>query len=390
MNRILFVDDEPMVLEALRNAMRSKRKEWDMIFQNSGAAALLELERAPVDVIVADMRMPKMDGAAFLRRASKICPGATRIVLSGHMEEASLARAAVVAHRYLTKPCSNELLSSSISRSLELSALLRNEHIRASIGGIESLPTVPSVYRALSDALVGECASPEQIGKIVEQDVGIGAKVLQLVNSSFFGLPRKTTSLLEAVRYLGLGTIRSLVLSHSVFEQLGQGNPALAEQGHEHALHCARIARQLLNGGPEAELAFTAGLLHDVGSLILASRLPKEYAEICEQAAVTGVTIHQLESERLGVNHAQVGAYLLGLWGLPHEVLDIVALHHAPWVASLPRDAASAVRVAEAISLEMTLDRRFALAHAEPLPDGWIERVGLASALAEARAQEKT
>jgi putative nucleotidyltransferase with HDIG domain len=384
------VDDEPMVLEALRNAMRSKRKEWDMVFKNSGAAALLELERGPVDVIVSDMRMPEMDGAEFLSKASKLCPGATRIVLSGHMEESSLARAAITAHRYLTKPCTNELLSSSISRSLELRALLRNEHIRASIGGIESLPTVPSVYRTLSDALVSEGASPEQIAKIVEQDVGIGAKLLQLVNSAFFGAPRKTTSLLQAVRYLGLGTIRSLVLSHSVFEQLGQGNPALAEQGQEHALHCARIARQLLNGGPEAELAFTAGLLHDIGSLVLASRMPEEYNEICRHADATGVPIHNVESERLGVSHAQVGAYLLGLWGLPHEVLDIVAFHHVPWVAGLPLDAASAVRLAEAISLEVTSDRRFALAHAEPLPDGWIEQTGVASAIAAARAKENT
>jgi putative nucleotidyltransferase with HDIG domain len=389
-NRILFVDDEPMVLEALRNAMRSKRKEWDMVFKNSGAAALLELERAPVDVIVSDMRMPEMDGAEFLSKASKLCPGATRIVLSGHMEESMLARAAITAHRYLTKPCANELLSSSISRSLELRALLQNEHIRASIGGIESLPTVPSVYRALSEALLSERASPEQIAQIVEKDVGIGAKVLQLVNSAFFGLPRKTTSLLQAVRFLGLSTIRSLVLSHSVFEQLGQGNPALAERGHEHALHCARIARLLLNGGPEAELAFTAGLLHDVGSLVLACRMPQEYAEICEQAEVTGVPIHNVESERLGVSHAQVGAYLLGLWGLPHEVLDIVAFHHAPCVTSLPRDAASAVHLAEAISLEVTSDRRFASAHAEPLPDGWIEQLGVASVIAAAQTMEKT
>jgi putative nucleotidyltransferase with HDIG domain len=389
-NRILFVDDEPMVLDALRNALRSKRKEWDMVFKNGGAAALLELERGPVDVIVSDMRMPEMDGAEFLSKASKLCPGATRIVLSGHMEESSLARAAITAHRYLTKPCSNDLLSSSISRSLELRALFGNEHIRASVGGIESLPTVPSVYRALGDALLSERASPEQIAKIVEQDVGIGAKVLQLVNSAFFGLPRKTTSLLQAVRYLGLGTIRSLVLSYSVFEQLGQENLALAEEGHDHALRCARIARLLLNGKPEAELAFTAGLLHDVGSLVLASRMPQQYAEIREHAEVAGVPIHEVERERLGVSHAQVGAYLLGLWGLPHEVLDIVALHHAPWVPSLPLDASSAVRVAEAIALELTSDRRFALAHTQPLPDGWIEQTGVASAIAAARAEEKT
>ncbi len=390
MNRVLFVDDEPMVLEGLRNAMRAKRKEWDMVFNTSAAAALEELGRAPVDVIVTDMRMPEMDGAEFLSRASKVCPGATRIILSGQMQESALARAAITAHRYLTKPCGNAQLCECICRAIELRALLKNEQLRACVGGIGSLPSVPRVYRALSEALLTDFASPELIANIIQEDVGISAKLLQLVNSAFFGLPRQTTSLLQAVRYLGLATIRSLVLSHSVFEQLGQGNPAFAEQGHEHALSCARIARQLLKRGPEAELAFTAGLLHDVGSLVLASRLPREYALICEIAEATTRPLHVVETERLGVSHAGLGAYLLGLWGLPHQVLDIVAFHHAPWAESLPLDAASAVRMSEAISLEVSSTPSVAALHAEPLPDGWIERMGIASEVATARGLART
>ena len=386
MNRVLFVDDEPMVLEALRNAMRGKRKQWEMVFKGSAASALEELARAPVDVIVTDMRMPEVDGAEFLGRASQVCPGATRIILSGHMEQSALARAAITAHRYLTKPCENATLCRSIARAIELQALLRNEQLRACVGRIESLPSVPSVYRKLSEALLTDGASPEQISTIVQEDVGISAKLLQLVNSAFFALPRETTSLPQAVRYLGLGTIRSLVLSHSVFEQLGQGNPALAEQGHEHALLCARVARQLLKGSAAAELAFTAGLLHDVGALVLASRLPAEYAEICRQSAATRVPLHVVETERLGVSHAEVGAYLLGLWGLPHEVLDIVAFHHqAPWRPSSPLDAASAVRLAEGISLAAAPAPAAAALHAEPLPDGWVEEFGASAALASAR-----
>ncbi|MEI9941869.1 MAG: response regulator [Pseudomonadota bacterium] len=390
MNRVLFVDDEPMVLEALRNALRGKRKEWDMVFNSSAVLALQELERTPVDVIVSDMRMPEMDGAEFLSRASKVCPGATRIILSGQMEESALARAAVTAHRYLTKPCANAQLCECIRRAMELRALLGNEQLRACVGGIESLPSVPSVYRALSEALLADLASPETIANIVQKDVGISAKLLQLVNSAFFGLPRQTTSLPQAVHYLGLATIRSLVLSHSVFAQLGQGNAAFAEEGHEHALACAGLARQLMKRGPEAELAFTAGLLHDVGSLVLASRLPREYALICECAEATGRPLHVVEHERLGVSHADVGAYLLGLWGLPHEVLDIVAFHHAPWTESLPLDAASAVRLAEAICLEATAGAHGLPLHAERPPDGWIERMGVASEVRAARARGNT
>ena len=118
--------------------------------------------------------------------------------------------------------------------------------------------------------------------------------------------------------------------------------------------------------------------------------MPKEYAEICEHAEATGVPIHVVESERLGVSHAQVGAYLLGLWGLPHEVLDIVLYHHAPWVGRLPLDAASAVHLAEAIALELTPDRSFTATHAVPLPEGWIEQTGVAPVIAAIRAKSKT
>ncbi|MET0792953.1 MAG: response regulator [Polyangiaceae bacterium] len=386
MKRILFVDDEPMVLEALCNSLRSKRKEWEMVFKDGGAAGLIELERAPCDVIVSDMRMPKMNGAAFLSQASKVCPGATRIVLSGHAEEATLARAAMTAHCYLSKPCPNDVLCAAITRALELQAVLSSAHIRACVGGIESLPTVPSVYLQLSDALQDPRSSADSVAQIVEQDVGISAKLLQLVNSSFFGLSRKTTSLLQTVQYLGVATIRSLVLAHSVFDQFGRESPVLAQQTQEHALRCAHIARQLLKGNPDAELAFTAGLLHDVGSLVLASRMPEEYASICAQATATGLPIHAVELERLGVDHAGVGTYLLALWGLPHEVLDVVAFHHSPWVASRTPDAASAVRLAEAISLEEANNPGLALAHAESLPEGWLERTSLAAVVAQARA----
>ncbi len=390
MNRILFVDDEPLVLEGLRNSLRGKRREWEMLFQHDAATALADLERAPVDVIVTDMRMPGMDGADFLARAIKVCPGATRIILSGQMEEASLARAAITAHRYLTKPCKNTVLLGSITQALELQALMHNERVRASIGAIESLPTVPGVYQALTTALANDRSSPEAIAAIVEEDVAISSKVLHIVNSAFFGLPRKTTSLLQAVRYLGLGTIRSLVLSHSVFEQFGRALPGLAELGHDHALECAHTARQLLGNQPAAEVAFTAGLLHDIGSLVFASRIPEEYTVICREAQRAGVAVHHLERERLGVTHAEAGAYLLGLWDLPHEVIDVVAGHHTPWTPGAPLDASAAIRLADVICLEADGDAATVRCHADELPPDWRAQPGVESALESARARGRS
>jgi HD-like signal output (HDOD) protein/CheY-like chemotaxis protein len=381
----MFVDDEPLVLQGLRNSLRSKRKEWEMLFMDGAASALTEMERSPVDVIVSDMRMPCIDGAEFLALAAKVCPGATRIILSGQLEEGAVARAAVTAHRFLTKPCDQATLAASISRALELRDLLAIDRIRSCIGGVEMLPAIPGVYRELSSVLANEDASLETVTRVIERDVGISAKVLQLVNSAFFGVPMRTTSLQTAVRYLGVSTIRGLVLSYSVFEQFGAGGKAAAGLVHDHALRCARITRLLPLDKPRAEPAFTAALLHDVGMMVLGTKLAVEYAEIEAEAIEREMPIQCVEHERLGVSHAQVGAYLLGLWDLPAEVVEIVAFHHAPWTPTPQLDAGGAVRVASAIADEL---EGGAKGHCEELPDGWLDTLNLRAVLARAKALE--
>ena len=120
MTRILFVDDQQQVLDSLRDALRPQRHEWEMLFATSGADALAELERAPCDVVVSDMRMPGMDGAALLGHVEHSHPAAIRIVLSGSTEREVVMRAAAVAHRLLAKPCDVEELVRVVTRSCAL------------------------------------------------------------------------------------------------------------------------------------------------------------------------------------------------------------------------------------------------------------------------------
>ena len=130
MKRILFVDDEPQILEGLQNLLHRHRRVWDMVFALGGEAALEELGCRPFDVIVSDMRMPLMDGATLLRRVQEQHSETVRIVLSGHVELTTALRAVSVAHQFLTKPCKPHELENVIQRACNLRALINDEMVR--------------------------------------------------------------------------------------------------------------------------------------------------------------------------------------------------------------------------------------------------------------------
>jgi len=384
LKRILFVDDEPRVLDGLRRSLRSKRKQWDLVFAENGAAALQELGRGCFDIVVSDMRMPGMDGAEVLLRAAALQPEAARIVLSGQTEESAATRAATIAHRFLTKPCEPEVLESTITRTLELRALLGSEQLRQLVGGMAALPSLPSACVALNRALANENGSLAEVCEIIEQDVAMAVKVLQLVNSAFFGVSRRITSVEHAVSYLGMNTIKNLVLAHSLFAEFGGANLAGAERQQAQSLLASRVARALVSDRQQAQVAGTAALLHDAGSLALASRLPKEHKANVETATRDRVPVYLVEREKFGVTHAEVGAYLLGLWGLPHDVIEAVAAHHADWNSIAALDTGAVVRVSIALAAELTGDAGPAKGADLPPPDV-IERLGLADQMARVR-----
>jgi len=387
MTRILFVDDEPRVLDGLRQSLRAKRKVWQMVFAEGAQKALAAMREGTFDIIVSDMRMPGMDGAELLLRAASLQPQAARVVLSGQMDESATSRAAAVAHRFLSKPCAPEALEATIRSTLELQALLASDHVRRYIGGTATLPSLPEACAALTRALADERASVDAVADIVASDVAMASKVLQLVNSSFFGLPRNVASVAQAVGYLGLNTLRNLVFAQAMFQAFSGTELEDFEGAQASALLAARIARQLLPDKHDGESAATAALLHDVGLLALANRIPKEHRENRRQANLRGVRLHEVERERLGTTHAEVGAYLLGLWGLPHDVIAAVVQHHADWSAISTLDVNAAVRIATAISDSFLRNAEPAGSADDSPPLALLEKLGLVELVQRLRAE---
>lgn len=333
--RLLFVDDEPNVLSGLRRLLRPLSDEWDMSFAEGGGAALDLMTREAFDVIVTDMRMPFIDGLAVLEAAKAHDPGVVRIVLSGQTEKEDLVRATGVAHQFISKPCGPEQLKAAVERATRLRAHLGNDALTRIVGGLSTLPSLPALYLELTAAMYREGASIKAIAGIIARDLAMTAKVLQLANSPFFCIPRHVDSIAQAVMLLGEEVIRTLVLTDTLFKAFVKGMPlerftTLWQHGLVVGAAAEALARDECRDTLIAHQALQAGMLHDIGKLILATALPAESETASALALAENRPLHEAERQVFGCDHGQVGAYLLSLWGLPDAIVEAVCYHHTP------------------------------------------------------------
>jgi putative nucleotidyltransferase with HDIG domain len=384
--RVMFVDDDEFLLDGLRDGLRPYRRTWAMRFMSSGEEALAAIEAEPPDVLISDLRMPGMDGATLLELARDRCPAAVRIVLSGHADIKVVARAAGAAHRLIAKPCETGDLAAVIERSCALQDLgTRVELDRRPIGA-SALPSVPRLYSQLTELLGTGSAGAADIARIVETDIAMAAKVLQLANSAYFGRRSPVSNVASAVAYLGVETLRALVLHAEAISELRAGPPIPGFELETLQRHCTRVARVAAalatsTDAKAAEAALTAGLLHDIGLLVLAAQDGAGLAELLAVSREQLRPLHVVERERHSVTHADIGAHLLALWGLPHSVTEAVAGHHGGEWLKLPFDAVSATYVANILVEELEAELVPGAAPRSELDLEYLERAGLSAEL---------
>jgi putative nucleotidyltransferase with HDIG domain len=356
MRRLLFVDDEKLVLEGLRNMLRPKQRHWEMTFVAGGQEAIDELGKREFDVVVSDMRMPRVDGAAVLKHVQATQPNAVRIVLTGHTETEMALRSIPVAHQFLSKPCDAATLEGTIDRACSLQSLLSDPALRSAVGGIGRLPSVPKLYMKINEALEKPTTSLKDVATLIEQDMAVSAKILQVVNSGFFGLPKRVTSVHSAVTFIGINMLRRVLLSVQAFASFDSPDtPGFSvEKLQKHSHLTAMVASRMFKSKRESEDAFTGGILHDIGRLILATRPSGgESRPGIRVAAPSVANVAPPIVEVPGVTHAEVGAYLLGIWGLPYAVVEAVAYHHNPLaVRHKTFDIVDAVYIANILAQE--------------------------------------
>ncbi len=354
---ILFVDDEPRILDGLRRTLRSMRGQWGMAFANGGAEALELLADGRWDVIISDIRMPGMSGVGLLQEVRRRHPHMIRIALSGQASRNTVLDSIGPTHQYLSKPFDAEALKAAIGRLDMLRRLLAVEKLRSMISAMESLPALPPLLMELTEELNSPEATIASVAQIIAKDVSMSGKMVQLVGSGFFGPPRHVSDPVQAVTALGIDIVKLLVLSLHVFSQF---NPISAadistDNSYRHSPAVATASKRIAAAeGADTETvdsAFLAGLLHDVGKVVLADQLAEDYHSMLGRIAAEGVDPLQAERETFQATHAEVGAYLLGIWGLPNAVVEAVAWHHTPSRSQTPDQftALTAVHVADTL-----------------------------------------
>lgn len=384
--RILFVDDDELILRSIERVLRRPAAEsgWELCFATDGAAALEELARAPIEVMLVDANMAQMSGTTLLKKVQERDPAVVRILLSGHTGLDVLRSALPYAHQFLPKPCDGQLLRSTLDSACNLRSLLARPEMRQLVGSSNELPSAPRTFIELSNALSNPSSSARTISEIIERDIAISSRVLQLVSSAFYGLPRAVTSIGGAVAYLGIEVIKAIVLSVEVSRMfpVTQAIPDFSLDAlQQRSTRASQLAKRILGAEPGGEVLMVAGLLQDTGQLVLASRAASRFGLALQTSASRQQPLHEVEQELFGTTHADVGAYLLGLWGLPPRVVTAVAHHLEPQRGGARTfDAAAALYVAghlladpdvpaieelppHTIGLDLTFLRQIGVAH---------------------------
>jgi HD-like signal output (HDOD) protein/CheY-like chemotaxis protein len=361
--RILFVDNELYTRPASVTMLFPLLQDWDIVSVTGADAAFQALAIQRFDVLMAEMPM-HTDGAEFLNQAMNLDPEMVRLVLSERTGTGTSVRLAKAAHQCLRKPCDPGILKTTLARIFALRHMLTGNSLKRLVSGMSNLPSLPGAYQTLIETLDSPTAGASEIGELIIHDIAMTAKVLQLANSAFFGIPRRVTDPLQAIQYLGVETLKALVLTSGVFSQFkGPRIPGLSvEQLQQHSLDTARVARMIaLRLDLEKELvddAFLAGLLHDAGKLILITKDAEMYERSLAIVRNDRLPLDRVEREVFGADHAEVGSYLFWLWALPRAVSEAVGFHHRP--ADCPAQGVTAfalVHVADALVHEVPAEQ---------------------------------
>jgi HD-like signal output (HDOD) protein/ActR/RegA family two-component response regulator len=353
--RVVFVDDDDLVLRSLRRlAALFADPSWDFQFFSNPLEAFEQMGQHQPDIVVSDAQMQPLSGSDFLNRVQNRYPDCVRIVLSGDVDPQTVFRKFPSAHQFLSKPCSTELLENTLAEAGELRDLLTQPELRYLVGSSGELPSAPRVYQELMMELAESTTSAMAVASVIERDVGLSSRILQLVSSSAFGLRYPVTSMGAAVAYLGLDMTRAVVLSLEASSALspvsvsGFSPDVLAAR----ACATARLSKRIAGSDPlRQSCLFTAAMLKDVGLLLLAGRAPGRLNAVLQLSRSRSIPVAVAMRELLGTDHAVLGAYLLGLWGLPREVVLAVAHHlNPPHRAGRPVSPSTLLHLASALA----------------------------------------
>lgn len=390
---ILFVDDQELVIQGIQRQLRPYREQWRLYFATSGAQALAIMAAEKIDLVVSDMMMPGMHGYELLKTVAERYPGVVRIMLSGYTDENNLKQSLEVAHQYLSKPCGAETLREALSQIFKIQDCINDPLIAGTLGDANALPSLPAIYRELNAAIADENTTTKDIADIFARDMVLSARLLQLINSPYFGLNRVVSSLTDAINLIGIKRLNNLVLSVHVKTAFPIASPELERKMEylwQNAGRVGELARLIALAEHQREdrpdQAYLGGLLHNMGLLLFLSRGGGKTLELLARAKRHEQPITALETEIFGFNRCQAAAYVLSLWKIPPRIIEAILLHYTPNETDYDGvNALTAVHVAACL-LQPANPNDYSHLFEMQLDEAYLRRLGKWERLAEWRA----
>ena len=343
---IYIVDDEPQIAELLGHLLAVRNKNWKIKIHKNPLNAIKNLESEKPDIVISDYCMPEMQGTEFLENIRIVAPNSLRVLISGNANPTTIATKLTAAHQFLAKPFSPSIVALKIEKALNAFDRLQDPKVQTMVMGLKTLPALPEIYFQLLETLDNYQADIQDISKILKQDGAIMAKVIQLANSPLFAKtvdwkqqPTMTVSPNEAIGILGTERLKATVMEHQMFKDFNIEPNQLAtdlldkNRGETAKLtHQTAIRMQLKDN--ESKAAFAAGLMHDLGRLVLIDNYPQQYKTICKRAKKEKKPITELEKEIFKITQADVSSFLVSLWGLDQKVATALEFQEKPWEAT--------------------------------------------------------
>lgn len=349
---ILFVDDEINILEGIRNTLRKRMNTWNVGFAESGAAALEILSQAKYDIIVSDMRMPGMDGATLLERVHDLYPEMTRFILTGQADREAILRAIPVTHQFIYKPCTPLDLIAILEQTCALYDRIQNDAIRSLVSAAKYVPSVPKTAMRISEIAAGGHGTLRDVARVVEEDPGLSARVLQVANSAYIGRTKPVLGIDEAVSLIGVECAQALAISNDVFVDSQENRllSRLVSVTYAKSFRGAVLTARYLTGHPQKSLGMTSALLRDIGIVVSVAATPPILAAAMHLLEQQNETLQDFERRTIGITHAEIGAHLLALWGTPMTVVEAVTCHHTIHESTLDPYVMAAIHVGDIVA----------------------------------------
>lgn len=324
---ILLVGGTPAHTDWL-HSVRQARPAPALSFQQVGSveAAVAQLEQAPCcAVLVHDQQSEEVPALTESLRAKHLN---TLVALVNDRTDVTGS----VAQLDLSTKDEPRATHDLLARAMRLSTVLNHEAVRALVDTDGELPTAPENYQRLYAATAKDGASIKEISAIVESDPALATRTLRLANSAAFGRSRRVTSLAEAASLLGVKHIRDIAVAVYINEAFaGVPTPGFSmDHFRKSSLRIAKLARSFLPNRTDADAAFTLGLIHNTGKLVIARQRPQAFNAITERLAEENIDFPEAEQAVLGTTHAEAGALLFQAWGLPMTLVEATAFHHQP------------------------------------------------------------